>query len=500
MDLTIEKISTFCKQKGFIFQSSEIYGGIAGFWDYGPLGVELFNNIKQHWWKTFIHSQENMVGLDASIISHPRVWKASGHLDSFGDLLIACTKCKKKYRADHLIEDKLDMNVEGMEIEKINQIIQENNLACPDCGGQFGELKNFNLLFKTHVGADEDKASEAYLRGETAQGMFTDFKLIAESQRMKLPFGIGQIGKCFRNEISPRDFIFRCREFTIGEFEFFLHPEVEECENLTDKALDTQFNFLSAESQEKNENQLTQTTIRQLLKEKRLGEWHAYWLAEQINWFKSMGLDLNNFKVREHTTDELSHYSSATFDMDYSFPFGSKEVAGNANRGQYDLTQHMNESKQKLDLFDEDSKQKVVPRVIEPTFGMDRVFLATLVDAFNDDKERGNIVLKLKPELAPIKCAVFPLMNKEPLTRMARDIFDELKREFNCTYDKSGSIGKRYARQDEIGTPFCITIDFESVENDDITLRDRDSTKQVRIPRKELLPKLCQFMVQGFTE
>ncbi|MFP4423783.1 MAG: glycine--tRNA ligase [Candidatus Woesearchaeota archaeon] len=482
---SIEKITTFCKQKGFIFQSSEIYGGLSGFWDYGPLGVELFNNLKQHWWKTFIHSQENMVGLDASIISHPRVWKASGHLDSFGDLLLTCSKCRKKYRADHLIEEKLDLNVEGMEIEKINQIIKENNLACPECKSDFAELKDFNLLFKTNVGAEEGKASEAYLRGETAQGMFTDFKLIAESQRLKLPFGIGQIGKCFRNEISPRDFIFRCREFSIAEFEFFLHPNDEKCSLLTEKDLNLEFNFMDAETQEKNENVLNKSTIKELLSRNKLGEWHAYWLSRQIRWTIDIGLSKENIKVREHTKDELSHYSSATFDMDYSFPFGSKEIAGNANRGQYDLTQHMKESGQKMQLFDEESKEKVIPRVIEPTFGMDRVFLATLVDAFTDDK-RGNIVLKLEPSLAPIKCAILPLMNKENLTEMAREVFTELNQHFNCTYDKSGSIGRRYARQDEIGTPFCITIDYDSLENGDVTIRDRDTTEQTRVKKEEL--------------
>ncbi|MFO7711347.1 MAG: glycine--tRNA ligase [Candidatus Woesearchaeota archaeon] len=482
---SIEKITTFCKQKGFIFQSSEIYGGLSGFWDYGPLGVELFNNLKQHWWKTFIHSQENMVGLDASIISHPRIWKASGHLDSFGDLLITCSKCKKKYRADHLIEEKLDLNVEGMEIEKINQIISENNLACPECKGEFAELKDFNLLFPTQVGAEEGKASEAYLRGETAQGMFTDFKLIAESQRLKLPFGIGQIGKCFRNEISPRDFIFRCREFSIAEFEFFLHPKDEKCGLLTESDLNLEFNFMDADTQEKNENVLKKATIRELLSGKKLGEWHAYWLSRQIRWTMDIGLSKENIKVREHTKDELSHYSSATFDMDYSFPFGSKEIAGNANRGQYDLTQHMKESGQKMQIYDEDAKEKVIPRVIEPTFGMDRVFLATLVDAFTDDN-RGNIVLKLEPSLAPIKCAILPLMNKENLTKMAREVFNELNQHFNCIYDKSGSIGRRYARQDEIGTPFCITIDYDSLENDDVTIRDRDTTEQTRVKKEDL--------------
>ena len=492
--MKIEDIAAFCKRKGIIFQSSEIYGGLSGFWDYGPLGVELFSNLKSHWWRHFVHNQENMVGLDASIISHPRIWKASGHLESFGDLLLTCAKCKKKFRADHFIEEKLDVNVEGLPANMINDMIKENKLACPECGGEFAELKDFNLLFKTSIGAEEGKESEAYLRGETAQGMFTDFKTIADVSRQKLPFGIAQVGKCFRNEISPRDFIFRDREFTIGEFEFFLHPETEKCELLTDKHLDCEMPFLSAETQEAGKKDLESTKIRTLLEKKKLEEWHAYWLAEQVMWFESIGLKMENFKVREHTKNELSHYSSATFDLDYKYPFGSKEVAGNANRGQYDLTQHMKESSQKLEIFDEETKQKIIPKVIEPTFGMDRVLLAVLVDAYTDDQERGNVVLKLSRKLAPYKVAVFPLMKKDPLVAKAREIFDDLKTEFHCFYDAAGSVGRRYARQDEIGTPYCVTIDFDSLEKGDVTIRDRDTTSQERIPIEKLKQRLKELI------
>jgi glycyl-tRNA synthetase len=492
--LSIEQISSFCKRKGFIFQSSEIYGGFSGFWDFGPLGVELFNNLKNHWWKHFINDKENMEGIDASIISHPRVWKASGHIDSFGDLMISCSKCKKKFRADHLIDDLLNINVEGMKIEEINKIIEENKIKCPECKNDFNELFDFNLLFKTSVGADESKQSEAYLRGETAQGMFINFKLVAETARQKLPFGIGQIGKCFRNEISPRDFIFRCREFTIAEFEFFIHPEDKKCELLEDEHLNVSFKLLDAQTQLEEKKDTKDYTIRKLVEEGKLDLWHAYWLAEQYFWLKKVGFNMDNFVVREHTKNELSHYSSGTYDFDYKYPFGTKELMGNANRGQYDLTQHINESKQKLDLYDEATKQKVVPKVIEPTFGMDRIFLATVVDAYNEDKERGNIVLKLHPKLSPYKCAVFPLMNKDELLAKSREVFNDLKTEFPTFFDKSGSIGRRYARQDEIGTFLCVTVDHQTLEDGTVTIRNRDTTEQKRVKITELKSKVFDLI------
>lgn len=490
--LTIEDIATFCKKKGFVYPSSEIYGGISGFWDFGPLGVELFNNIKKHFWKFFVQDREDMVGIDASIISNPKIWEASGHLSSFGDIVLTCSKCKNKLRADHYIEEKLSINVEGMDIKEISRIISENNLVCPKCSGNFEELKNFNLLFETRVGAEEGKKGKAYLRGETAQGMFTDFKLVADTTRQKLPFGIAQIGKCFRNEISPRDFLFRSREFHIGEFEFFIRPGDDDCQLLDKKHKEVKLKLLDAETQEENKKTLKETTISRMISEGRIGNWHGYWLAEQILWLKELGLNMDKFKCREHTKKELSHYSSGTFDLDYEYPFGSKEIAGNADRGQYDLNQHIRFSKQKLALFDEESKEKVVPRVIEPTFGMERVFLAVLVDAYTDDKERGNIVLRIKPELAPIKVAVFPLVNK--LDEKARQLYDMLRKEFVCFYDKSGSVGRRYARQDEIGTPYCITYDFESLEDNCVTIRNRDTTEQKRVRISELAGLLNELI------
>ncbi len=487
--LSTEELATFCKAKGFVYPSSEIYGGLKGFFDLGPHGVELFNNIKQNWWKYFITNREDIVGMDASIICNPKVWKASGHLDNFGDLILTCSKTKEKIRADHFIEEKLGINVEGKPIAEINQIIKDNNLKSA-AGHDFEELRNFNLLFPTKVGADDNTANTAYLRGETAQGMFTNFRLIADTTRQRLPFGIAQIGKCFRNEIAPRDFMFRSREFNIAEFEFFIHPDEMQCPILTKKHKTKKLQLLDAQTQESNKKDLKETTIGNLLEEKKLDEWHAYWLAEQLMWLENIGLSYEKLKVREHMKTELSHYSSATFDVDYEYPFGSKEIAGNANRGQFDLTQHKNASKEKLELFDENSKQKVIPRVIEPTFGMERIFMALLCEAYENDEERGNIVLKLNNNIAPIKVAILPLVNK--LNDKARLIFDDLKTCFPCFYDKSGSVGRRYARADELGIPFCITIDFE--EDECVTIRSRDSTQQERVKIKDLKGKLFELI------
>ncbi len=457
-ELTIDELTTFCKRKGFVFPSSSIYGGLSGFWDFGPLGVELFNNIKREWWKYFVQEKENMAGIDASIISHPRIWKASGHLASFSDIFVKCRKCKKPGKID-----KADIG----------------KIKC-ECGGEYEVLGDFNLMFKTQVGAEDS----AYLRPETAQGMFADFKLVQETSRKQLPFGIAQLGKCFRNEIAPRDFLFRSREFHIGELEFFIHPDEKKCSLLEDKHLNLKLKLLDAETQKADKDELKETTIEKMLKEKKLEEWHAYWLAEQILWFKKLGLE--KIKVREHKKDELSHYSSATFDIDYEYPFGSKELAGIANRGQYDLSQHIKESGEKLELFDEKTKQRVIPKVIEPTFGIERVFLALLCNAYTYNAERENIVLKLPVFLAPVKAAVFPLVNDEKMIKIAREIFSELKKEFNVVYDSGGSVGRRYSRQDEAGTPFCITIDGDSLKKKDATIRDRDTTEQIRVKISEL--------------
>ncbi|MDO8516819.1 MAG: glycine--tRNA ligase [Nanoarchaeota archaeon] len=459
--VSIDDIANFCKKKGFVFRSSDIYGGFSGFWDFGPLGVELVNNIRNNWWDFFVHKQENMVGIEASIISHPRTWKASGHIANFSDVAVICKKCKKTSKIDK------------SEVGKIN---------C-ECGGFFDVKGEFNLMFKTKVGALD--AEDAYLRGETAQGMFLDFNLVASTSRVKLPFGIAQIGKCFRNEISPRDFLFRSREFNIAEFEFFINPNELKCSLLEKTQLDLKINLLDEEIQKKGKETLRLTTIKEMLKEKKLDEWHAYWLAEQIIWLNNLGL--TKIKIREHTKDELSHYSSATFDVDYEYPFGSKELGGNANRGQYDLTQHAKESSQKLEVFDEKTSQRVIPRVIEPTFGVERIFLAIMTNAYEYDKKRDNVVLKIPAKLAPIKAAIFPLVkNDEHLVKIAKEVYENLKQDFYVVYDESGSVGKRYARNDEIGTPFCITIDGDSIKGKDVTIRDRDTTKQIRVKIADL--------------
>jgi glycyl-tRNA synthetase len=466
-NITIEEISNFCKAKGFVFRSSEIYGGISGFWDFGPLGVELFNNIKKEWWKFFVYEKENVVGIDASIISHPRTWKASGHIANFNDIALINKKTKQA------------MKLDKSEVEKFTK---EN----PDWEAQ-GE---FSLMFKTKVGALN--AEDAYLRGETAQGMFLDFKLVQQTSRMQLPFGIAQIGTCFRNEIAPRDFLFRSREFHIGEFEFFINPEEKKCDLLDEEHLNVEFNILDEETQKENKETLKKIKMKELLKKEKLEEWHAYWLAEMILWLKSVRL--TEIKIREHTKEELSHYSSATFDIDYEYPFGSKELGGIANRGQYDLTQHQNESKENMEIFDEKYKNKVIPKVIEPTFGIERIFLAILTKAYNYDKERENVVLKLPPKLAPIKAAIFPIVKKEEFEKICFDILKDLKKEWNVFYDKSGSIGRRYSRNDEIGTPFCITIDEDSLKGKDVTIRDRDTKKQIRVKISELKETLKKLI------
>ncbi|MDD5193593.1 MAG: glycine--tRNA ligase [Candidatus Nanoarchaeia archaeon] len=463
-NLTIDELSNFCKEKGFVFRSSDIYGGFAGFWDFGPLGVELFNNIKRDWWNFFVINREDMVGMEASIICNPKIWEASGHVANFNvnDYLAVCKKCGKSSKVD-----KPDLG----------------KIKC-ECGGEYDweNARMIEQMFRTRVGALN--AVDAYLRGETAQGMFTDFKLIQQTSRMQLPFGIAQIGRCFRNEVAPRDFLFRSREFHIGEFEFFINNEEKKCDLLDENHKNVKVRLLDAETQVKGSEELRNTTIGEMLEEKRLEEWHAYWLAEQVIWFNSLGL--TEIKIREHRKDELSHYSSATFDIDYEYVFGSKEIAGNANRGQFDLTNHQKSSSVSMVVFDEKYKNKLIPRVIEPTFGMERVFLGILTKAYSYDKKRDYVVLKIPLKLAPIKAAVFPIVKHPEYNKLAEDIVKDLRKEFNVVYDKSGSIGRRYARNDEIGTPYCITIDEDSLKNEDITIRDRDTTVQIRVKIKEL--------------
>ena len=480
--LTIDEMATFCRKKGFVYANSDIYGGNSGFFDYGPLGVELFNNLKQHWWQ-FLIRRNDMVGIDGALISNPNVWKASGHVDHFGDLILTCTKCKQDFRADHFIEDALKVPGDGLSAKAVNALVQKHKLTCTKCKGPFTEVKDFNLMFQTSLGASKEKAETAYLRGELAQNIFMNFKIITETARMKLPFGIGSIGSVFRNEIAPRDFLFRCRQFHIAEFEYFIHPEQQECPLLTRELLKIPFTFLAAEAQQKDRHE-EQATVSDLMAKGKCDAWQAYWITQQFAWFRALGISDTHLRLREHLKTELSHYSSGTFDIEYRFPFGTKEVAGNANRGQFDLTNHQNASGKSQEFFDEETKQKVIPRVIEPTWGMGRVFLMVLNEAYHDDQERGNIVLKLHPSLAPYAVGVFPLVNK--LDEKASEIHHLLRMHLPAFYDRSGSIGRRYARADEIGIPYCITVDFDTLNDQAVTIRDRDSTKQKRAPIAKL--------------
>ncbi len=493
MTISIDDMAVFAKKKGFVYPTSEIYGGIAGFFDYGYLGVELKNNIKAEWWKTFVQQREDIVGIDGSLITHPNVWKASGHLDSFQDIMLMCSKCKKRFRADTFIEEKLKIQAEGLSTDEINSLIKKNKLKCPDCGSNFEEVKHFSLMFGTSVGAETGKESVAYLRPETAQQIFTNFKLVQENSRMKLPFGIAQIGRALRNEISPRDFLFRCREFEMMEIEYFIHPDKVECpfikEVFNDKML------VYSEGMQKKKTKAVELSVKQILDKKIISnKWLLYFLALAHKWFIDLGCNPDNFRIRQHLSEELSHYAKETWDLEYNFPFGWKELQGVANRTDYDLKQHIKFSKQDLSLYDEETKKKVVPYVIEPSQGVDRAFLVFLFDAYNYDKKRGNIVLKLNPKLAPIKVGVFPLVNK--LDKEARTVYDLLKKSFVCQYDKSGSIGRRYARADEIGIPYCVTVDFDSLRRDDVTVRNRDNTKQIRVKQKDLIDVLNKLINQ----
>lgn len=482
--LSIDEMATFCKRKGFVYPSSEIYGGLAGIFDYGPLGVELKNNIKKEWWQTHVHQREDIVGIDGAIISHQKIWEASGHLSGFSDVLLECKKCFNRVRGDVFIEDQLKISTEGLKVKDINEIINKNKLKCLKCGGEFKEAADFNLMFPVHVGASKENKSIAYLRGETAQLIFANFKNIVETSRLKLPFGIAQVGKAFRNEIAPRNFLFRCREFEQMEIEYFTKPNDNKCPFIKD-FLTHKIKVYSSEMQEKNQKE-KEMTVKYILDKKIIkNEWHVYWLIYEYNWFIKLGAKTENFRIRQHKKTELAFYSTDCWDLEYNFPFGFKELEGIADRSDYDLKQHIKHSKQDLSIFDEGTKSRIVPHVIaEPSLGVDRAFLVFMFDAYEYEKKRENIILKLHPKLAPIKAAIFPLENK--LEDDARKVYDDLKKEFKCFFDVSGSIGRRYARQDESGTQICITYDHDSLKNDDVTIRERDTTKQIRVKIKDL--------------
>ncbi len=421
--MDMDKIVSLCKRKGFIFQSSGIYGGINGCWDFGPLGVELKRNLKDDWWYNFVQTREDMVGLDASIIMHPDVWVASGHVEAFHDMLVDCKECRKRFREDHL---------EGAE-------------RCPECGGELTEAKAFNSMLRTKMGVSDDTAVETYLRPETCQSIFVDFKEVYSSVRCKMPFGIAQIGKSFRNEVNPRNFIFRSREFEQMEIEYFCREQDEE----------------------------------------RL---FADWQAAIWQWYLDLGIQESHLRWYEHPKESLAHYSKRTVDVEYEFPFGWGELQGLANRGVYDLTQHSKHSGKDLSFFDAETNERFVPTVLEPSAGADRTTLAVLCDAYDEDVVEGEtrVVMRFAPKLAPIKAAVLPLVKKGGLAEIAQDLEKKLRRKFNTYYDHAGAIGRRYRRMDEVGTPYCVCVDFDTKEDNAVTIRDRDTMEQVRVPMDEV--------------
>jgi glycyl-tRNA synthetase len=440
-DKTMDKIVSLCKGRGFVYPGSDIYGGLANTWDYGPLGVELKNNVKRAWWKKFVQENPLNVGLDSAILMNPQVWVASGHVGNFSDPLMDCKSCKTRHRADKLIEDT-GVNPGGWSFDEMKAYIDEHDIRCPECGEHnFTDIRTFNLMFKTFQGVTEDAKNEIYLRPETAQGIFVNFGNIQRSSRKKIPFGVAQIGKSFRNEITPGNFTFRTREFEQMELEFFCKPGTDL-------------------------------------------EWFGYWKEFCKNWLLGLGMKAENLKLRDHEQKELSHYSNATTDFEFLFPFGWGELWGIADRTDYDLTQHSNHSGQKLEYFDQESNEHYIPYVIEPSLGADRVVLAFLCDAYDEelvDAEKNDVrvVLRLHPALAPFKAAVLPLSKK--LGEEALKIHEMLSKDFMVDYDETGSIGKRYRREDEIGTPYCVTYDFESAADGCVTVRDRDTMAQERV-------------------
>ncbi|MBE6552694.1 MAG: glycine--tRNA ligase [Ruminococcaceae bacterium] len=444
-DKTMEKIVALCKNRGFVYAGSEIYGGLSNTWDYGPLGVEMKNNVKRAWWKKFVQTSPYNVGLDCAILMNPKVWVASGHVGGFSDPLMDCKDCKTRHRADKLIEDATGEQTGGWSNEQLLAYIKEHDIRCPDCGSaNFTDIRKFNLMFKTFQGVTEDAKNEIYLRPETAQGIFVNFKNAARTTRKKIPFGIGQIGKSFRNEITPGNFVFRTREFEQMELEFFCKPGTDL-------------------------------------------EWFAYWKNFCAEWLYSLGMKKENLKLRDHDPEELSHYSNATTDFEFLFPFGWGELWGIADRTDFDLTAHSNTSGEAMEYFDAETNEKYIPYVIEPSLGCDRAMLAFLVDAYDEEEVGENdvrVVLHLHPALAPVKAAILPLSKK--LSEGARAVYAQLAEDYNVEYDESGSIGKRYRRQDEIGTPFCITYDFDSETDGCVTVRDRDTMQQERLPIAEL--------------
>lgn len=451
----MEKIISLCKRRGFVFPSSEIYGGLSAAYDYGSYGVELLKNIKDSWWQTMVRERSDVYGLDTAIFMNPKVWEASGHTKHFTDPLMDCKKCKKRHRADKLVEEKLrELNKDFSEVDfssnnSIKKAIDDFKIKCPDCGSQdWTDLRDFNTLFETYQGVLKGEKDIIYLRGEIAQGMFVNYKNVLDSTRTKLPFGIAQSGKAFRNEITVKRFIFRTREFNLAEIEYFVEPE-------------------------------------------KADEYFKLWKQEVLDWYiKKLGIKQENLSWREQTKDERAHYSAGTFDLEYNYPWGFDELAAVANRTDYDLSNHQKQSGFNLEYVNPITKNRFIPFVIEPTFGIDRSFLSVIMDAYAEEdlgENDSRVVLKLKKELAPIKAAIFPLVrNKPEIVEKAKEIFNSLKSKFMCEFDDNGNIGKRYRRQDEIGTPYCVTVDYDTMEDNTVTVRDRDSMEQERVNILEL--------------
>lgn len=453
--ISVEELNSFCKRKGFVYPSGEIYGGFAGFWDFGPLGVEFKNNLKGSWWKYFV-GREDIVGIDGSIITHPKIWKASGHVDSFSDVFVVCKKCKKPGKVDRA---------------------ELGKKRCENCGGEYDNenAKDFKLMFEMSVGAD----SKSYLRPETAQLIFADFKSVQDNARMKLPFGIAQIGKAFRNEIAPRDFLFRSREFEQMEMQFFIDSDkLDDCGSY-DKISKVKINIKNAEGKEEVLS-IEEMFSKNIFKNK----WHAYWLVYSYNWFIGLGIKKENLRLREHEKAELAHYANAAVDIEFNFPSGWREIFGSHDRGTFDLGEHEKFSSKDMKIYDEETKRKVLPYVIESSFGVERAFMAFMFDSYSE--REGNVILSLNPRLSPVKAAIFPIVKGDEYEEISKGIFEDLRVEWNIIYDKSGSIGRRYARNDEIGTPMCITIDEQTLKDNSVTIRDRDTTEQVRVKIKEL--------------
>lgn len=451
----MKTLMSLCKRRGFVFQGSEIYGGLANTWDYGPVGVELKNNIKKLWWKSFVQDREDIFGLDSAILLNPRVWEASGHVGNFNDYLMDCRQCQERIRPDKLIEEFLfaqnkEETVGTWSKEQMESFLNEHQVPCPACGSRnFTEMRQFNLMFRTHQGVVADSSTEIYLRPETAQGIFINFKNVLNSLHPRIPFGIGQIGKSFRNEVTPGNFIFRTREFEQMEMEYFCHP---------DDSL----------------------------------KFYQEWCQFCMNWLNKIGLKPDHLRMRQHDQEELSHYSSATSDIEYKFPFGWGELWGVAHRGNYDLTQHQQFSGQDMLYLDTQTNEKYLPHVIEPALGVDRLFLAVLADAYHEEEVNGEtrVVMRFSPLVAPIQVAILPLSKK--LNEKAHDVYQSVREHFVCDFDTTQSIGKRYRRQDEIGTPLCVTVDFDTLEDHAVTIRERDSMNQVRLPLAQLKTALFE--------